>query len=69
MLTGSNRYKAGYYTKYNCSYVIIVPWNNIQKRLLLPIYFYAEKALASQYICTGSPESSSRYYNIMCWLK
>ena len=54
-------------SKHSCSYVIIVPWNNIQKRLLLS--FYAEKALASLYICTGSPESSSWYWNIMCWLK
>ena len=56
-------------SKHSCSYVIIVPWNNIQKRLLLSIFFYAEKALASLYICIGSPESSSWYWNIMCWLK
>ena len=37
-------------SKHSCSYVIIVPWNNIQKRLLLSIFFNAEKALASLYI-------------------
>ena len=26
------------------------------------LFFYAEKALASLYFCTGSPESSSRYF-------
>ena len=47
---------------HSCSYVIIVTWNNIQKRLLtLYFFFCAEKALASLYICTGSPESSSLY--------
>ena len=57
-------------SKHSCSYVIIVPWNNIQKRLYTTVYFfYAEKALASLYICTGSPESSSWYWNIMYWLK
>ena len=34
-------------SKHSCSYIIIVPWNNIQKPLLLSIFFYAEKALAS----------------------
>ena len=56
-------------SKHSCSYFIIVPWNNIKKRLLLSIFFYAEKALASLHICIGSPESSSWYWNIMCWLK
>ena len=54
---------------HSCSYVIKVPWNNIQKRLLLSIFFNAEKALASLYICTDSSESTSQYWNIMCWLK
>ena len=28
-------------SKHNCSYVIIVPLNNIQKQLLLSIFVYA----------------------------
>ena len=56
-------------SKHSCSYFIIVTWNNIQKRLLHSIFFYAEKAPASLYICTSSPEPSSWYWNITCWLK
>ena len=52
-------------SKHSCSYVIVVAWHNIRKRLLLSIFFYAEKALGSLTICTGSPESLSQYWNIM----
>ena len=37
-------------SKHSCSFIIIVPWNNIQKRLLHSIFFYAEKALASVHL-------------------
>ena len=29
----------------------------------------AAKALGSMHVCTGSPEPSIQYRNIMCWLK
>ena len=53
-------------SKHSCSYVIIVPWNNTKKRFLLSILFYAEKALVSLYICTGSPEFFITVLNITC---
>ena len=58
-------------SKRSCSYVIIpvFPWNNNQKTITYLYFFLAKKALASLHICTGSPESSSQYRNIMCLLK
>ena len=36
-------------SKYSCS-CVIVPWNNVQERLLLSIFLYAEKAVASAHL-------------------
>ena len=35
----------------------------------IKISVLAAKALGSLHVCTGSPEPSSQYQNIMCWLK